>query len=436
VGCLAQRFAPLVLLLVLGAAVPFALPLLRFSYSKSMVPLMPVGGATTETYLDIDDKFGLDYIIPNTLILVPFDQGDLGTLPWQRAACQAMRYIAGNVSDSLSAQGYDAALKPEDFLGVMIIGGYCVGELDAALHLIPGLASQLSEHLIATFGNDDLTATKVHVSSRLDMASDAGAAWIRAVRDAAAAQQTTDGTYLGQIYLTGMGPENLDAASETFASLPLVMGSTLAIVCVVLTLAFRSLLVPVRAVLCLCWMLAVTFGAAVIVYQDGALAGLGLSPFAPCGDALTWMAPCITFSIVVGLGLDYDVFLMESVVEHYDMGLSGREAMQHALAHTGCIISIAGIIMFLAFGALLLGSSPALQQIGFILCLGVLLDCFVTTKVIIPAVMALLSCGAGKRGDPNFWPRQGQRSVLPPPPLRKSLSAVSSRQNSFRAPSP
>eukprot|EP01050_Picozoa_sp_SAG11_P010195 SAG11_NODE_1008_length_6205_cov_3.939240_9_plen_97_part_00 len=78
----------------------------------------------------------------------------------------------------------------------------------------------------------------------------------------------------------------------------------------------------------------------------------------------------MAFSILVGLGLDYDIFLMDTVIEHYDVGADAKEAVLLALAHTGTIIVAAGLIMFLAFGAILLGTTPVLDQIAFLLCFG------------------------------------------------------------------
>ena len=83
----------------------------------------------------------------------------------------------------------------------------------------------------------------------------------------------------------------MDGSQYTFDSLPRVIGATLGIVCLVLLVAFRSLLVPIRAVLCLVWMLVVTFGSAVLIYQDGALEGLGMGSFAPSEGAIFWMSP-------------------------------------------------------------------------------------------------------------------------------------------------
>lgn len=105
----------------------------------------------------------------------------------------------------------------------------------------------------------------------------------------------------------------------------------------------------------------------VAVYQLGIFEALGWPPLQTSGGALFWMSPCIAFAIVVGLGLDYDVFFMESVVEQHDRGATTKQAVVGALAHTGHIICAAGVIMALAFGALLVGRTPALNQIGFLL---------------------------------------------------------------------
>jgi len=231
-------------------------------------------------------------------------------------------------------------------------------------------------------------------------------AWIQAVRDALVANEYVDGVHIGKLYFTGLPQEQMDGAHDTFEALPKLVGATLCIVGAVLLVSFRSLLVPIRAALCLIWMLVVTFGSAVGIYQDGWLDGLGWGSLQPVSGGLFWMSPCIAFSIVVGLGLDYDIFFMESVAEFYDEGHDSKTAVVKGLEQTGNIICVAGLIMFVAFGALVLGNSPTLNQIGYMLCMGVLLDCFVTTKVIIPCAMALMP------GDGNFWPRKRQKELL------------------------
>merc|ERR1712087_737149 len=104
--------------------------------------------------------------------------------------------------------------------------------------------------------------------------------------------------------------------------------------------------------------------------------------------SVSWMCPCITLPVLIGLGLDYDIFYTEAVVEKWDLGFSEGEASVEALADTANVISSAGAIMMSAFFPLVLSSTPLMQQIGSLLVLGTLIDCFVTTKVVIPAATA------------------------------------------------
>lgn len=417
-GSLVQRrwLAPLVVLALGGLAVPFAIPLSQITYVEGLQPLLPRGDASTDAFKALQASFGVSQVFPNIIIVAPPNASDITNPEWLHAACLAMHSIADNVTATLQAQGIDYTMSHADLTGLMTYGGLCLNLLELVLERLPfEAAKHVLSALIDAFGNPQHTATKVHASTSLDPFDADGRAWISAMR-VALAEHTVVGEFsLGEMYFTGMAQEQMDGAADTFASLPRVVGATLAIVCVVLLLAFRSLLVPLRAIVCLAWMLVATFGSATLVYQQGALTSLGVPFLAPAGGGLFWMAPCISFSIVVGLGLDYDIFLMESVIEYYDRGASPREALALALEATGNIICVAGVIMTLAFSALLVGSSAVLNQIGYLLIVGVLIDCFVTTKVVIPCAMALLP------GNLNFWPRKPPRPVAETPPTPLSV---------------
>lgn len=168
-----------------------------------------------------------------------------------------------------------------------------------------------------------------------------------------------------------------------------MVGLVIAAIFLVFGVAFKSVVVPLRAALTVVWMLTLTLGAASLIYSN---------PSIP-GGTLFWMSPCIAFAVVVGLGLDYDVFFMESVMEHVvESNMSVSAAVVVALEQTGNSIAAAGIIMVIAFAALVLSASPVLYELGFLLAFGVVIDCFVTTKVVIPCLMALLPERL------NFWP--------------------------------
>jgi len=441
VGAFVQKkwVAPLVVLVLAGLAVPFAMPLSHLTYIEGLRPLLPRADASTTAFLNLQNSFGVSQVFPNTVVIVPPTPQALTDPQWLQTTCEAMVALAENVTTTLQAMHppVEYTMSARDLSGLMIFNGKCSsclgnvsrflpgghlpplppalhnrshhglcltnGEIADVIELLPYKeAEQIIELLLNLFGNPAHSATKVHASTSLDPFGTDGQKWIRAMRDGLA---LVDNAQVGEVYFTGMAQEQMDGAEDTFAALPRVVLVTLAIVCIVLFAAFRAVAVPLRATLCLAWMLVVTFGSATAVYQDGALSGAGLSFLQPSGHGVFWMSPCIAFSIVVGLGLDYDIFLMESVIEFYDRGASPREALARALEETGNIICIAGVIMTLAFSALLVGASAVLNQIGYLLIVGVLIDCFVTTKVIIPCAMALLP------GNLNFWPRRQETAT-------------------------
>merc|ERR1712025_1471069 len=89
---------------------------------------------------------------------------------------------------------------------------------------------------------------------------------------------------------------------------------------------------------------------------------------------MSWLAPSTAFPMMVGLGLDYDIFYSERVLEEWMHGYSEKDSAVRALGATANTISAAGLIMALAFIALVLGATPALNEIGFMLVLGVVID--------------------------------------------------------------
>jgi len=105
----------------------------------------------------------------------------------------------------------------------------------------------------------------------------------------------------------------------------------------------------------------------------------------------------MSFSILVGLGLDYDIFLFSRVVEYRKAGFSDRASITKGVYKTGRIITAAGVIMSIAFGGLLFSKQMVLNQFGFMLCIAVLVDTFVVRTLMVPAIMGLV-------GWVNWWP--------------------------------
>jgi len=238
----------------------------------------------------------------------------------------------------------------------------------------------------------------VLISYKIDPFSAQGAAWIKRLRDAI--QNVPSVRPVGSMYVIGAGPIQMDMADRAYASFPFMIALMMVVVLVFIGIAFQSIVAPIRAVLCLSWMLIVAFGMAIFTFQDGALSFLGLAQFgASETGALFWMGPCFTLPVLFGFGLDYDIFYSERVVEECMRGHNETVAAVRALAATANTISSAGVIMMVAFLSLLLSDTPLLNEMAFPLIIALFIDCFITTKIIIPAVMAPL-------GRANFWPKK------------------------------
>jgi RND superfamily putative drug exporter len=172
--------------------------------------------------------------------------------------------------------------------------------------------------------------------------------------------------------------------------LGVVLGSLLA-----LLIGLRSLFAAVKAILLNLLSVGASFGALVVVFQDGHGSKLfGLE--GPTGSVYP-IVPILSFAIVFGLSMDYEVFLVARVLEERRRGLGERSAVIEGLARTAGLITSAAAIMIAVFTAFTLGSFLVVQMLGFTLAGAVLIDATVVRMVVGPALLQLA-------GDWNWWP--------------------------------
>ena len=172
--------------------------------------------------------------------------------------------------------------------------------------------------------------------------------------------------------------------------LGVVLGSLLA-----LLIGLRSLVAAAKAILLNLLSVGAAFGALVIVFQDGHGSKL-LGLDGPSGSVYP-IVPILSFAIVFGLSMDYEVFLVARVLEERRRGLSERSAVIEGLARTAGLITSAAAIMIAVFTAFTVGSFLVVQMLGFTLAVAVLIDATVVRMVVGPALLQLA-------GDWNWWP--------------------------------
>jgi len=168
---------------------------------------------------------------------------------------------------------------------------------------------------------------------------------------------------------------------------PLVFAFVFALSFVLLAVAFRSLVVPVKAILMNLLSVGAAYGLMVLVFQHGV--GAALLGFEPVPHIEAWI-PLFLFTILYGLSMDYHVFLLSRIREHFESTGDTALAVAHGLRSTAAVITGAALIMVAIFAGFASGELVMFQQVGFGLAVAVLLDATVVRSVLVPAAMTLL----------------------------------------------
>ena len=168
---------------------------------------------------------------------------------------------------------------------------------------------------------------------------------------------------------------------------PIVFAFVLGFSFLILMLVFRSIVIPVKAVIMNLLSVGTAYGLLVLVFQKGVATDLLGFQHAEVIDA--WI-PLFLFSVLFGLSMDYHVFLLSRIRERYDQAGDNAEAVSYGLRSTAGIITGAALIMVAVFGAFASGDTIINQQVGFGLAVAVLLDATLVRSVLVPASMEML----------------------------------------------
>jgi RND superfamily putative drug exporter len=174
---------------------------------------------------------------------------------------------------------------------------------------------------------------------------------------------------------------------------PWILAFVLGLSFVLLMIVFRSIVVPLKAIVMNLLSVGAAYGLLVLVFQHGVGAGLFGFQRSPVIEA--WI-PMFLFTVLFGLSMDYHIFLLSRIRERYDQGAGNLESVTSGLSSTGAIITGAALIMVAVFGGFAAGDLVMFQQMGFGLAVAVILDATIVRSVLVPATMALL-------GDRNWY---------------------------------
>ncbi len=230
-----------------------------------------------------------------------------------------------------------------------------------------------------------LPATSVSLNDQVN--------WVRELRRTGAVALTgVPGATLRIGGIPALTADYQTIVRERFLSvIALVVGGTL----IALLAGFRSLFAAVKAIALNLLSVAASFGALVLVFQDGH--GVRIFGVPEGTGSIFPIVPIVAFAIVFGLSMDYEVFLVARVLEERRRGLSEMEAIPEGLARTAGLITSAAAIMIVVFAAFTFGSFLVIKMLGFTLAIAVLIDATLVRIVIGPALLRVA-------GDWNWWP--------------------------------
>ena len=260
---------------------------------------------------------------------------------------------------------------------------------------IPGpmLESLLPDDAKATFASRDRRATLVEVVPTNDASPNGLVDLVTRLRERGAPDLSgLPGT---RMLIGGIPAFNADYRSALTGRFAAAAAVVVVATLLVLGLTFRSVVIPLKAVVLNLLSVGAAFGAMVLVFGDGVgIRLLGLD--APPGGTFP-MIPVLVFCIVFGLSMDYELFLVSRVAEARRSGRGESEAIVEGVRHTGGVITSAAAIMIVVFGAFTLGDVLLIQMLGFALAVAVLIDATVVRMAIAPALLRLA-------GRWNWWP--------------------------------
>jgi RND superfamily putative drug exporter len=235
----------------------------------------------------------------------------------------------------------------------------------------------------------DLTVLTVALAG--DPASEATQDVVKHLRDTIVPDAF--GTAASDVYITGTTAGVVDYLAFFDRWMPIALAVVLSLSFVLLLLAFRSVVIPAKAIAMNLLSVGASYGLLVLIFQKGV--GADMLGFHQVDSIEAWV-PLFLFSLLFGLSMDYQVFLLSRIKERFDHTGDTREAVAYGVGRTAGIITGAAAIMVCVFGGMAAGDLVMFQQMGFGLAIAIFIDATIVRTIVVPAAMELL-------GDWNWY---------------------------------
>jgi len=333
------------------------------------VETFPQDSHTREAFTALEEDFPLGYGSANPARVVI--EGDIDD-PAVAAAVQAFKMsIVGDPAVTEALQKIQQAVESDPAL------------IAALLQSNPEILNDPSAAALPTNTHGNLTVIAIPVPGAPSGAE--AFDLIRRLRD-----DYIPAAFAGvpaEVHVGGISAEFLDFDTQLSAYLPIIFAFILGVSFILLLVVFRSIVIPIKAIIMNLLSVGAAYGLMVLVFQKGV--GADLFGFQQIETIEAWL-PLILFAILFGLSMDYHVFMLSRIRERYDQTNDNAESVAYGLRSTASLITGAALIMVAVFSGFASGDMVVNQQAGFGLAVAVLLDATLVRSILVPASMQLL----------------------------------------------
>lgn len=391
IGKKATKYSIPIIIIIFVLAIPMSIQLMNFDTTISNNHVLPRDGNSAEAYDIIKSEFKPGMVGPMYIIISTNETNGVLTQEIFTTSANLIQQIVN-----------DTEITSNSFISISWASygdsGFSIPFIQAITLLFDSSLdndsnAQAYRMMFNRYTNEENSTLLIDVQPNFDPFSRYTEEWIKETREIIEEfQESSDYKF----YLAGGSTSVVDTVDIVFDLFPLMIGVIVAIVYIMLALMFKSIFVPLRLIITVGLTISWIYGMAALIFHVGILDWLFPRVL---GDisAVYWVTPVMSFSILLGLGLDYDIFLLSRISEYRNKGYTERASIIKGLYKTGGVISMAGIIMAIAFSGLMLSNVLVMTEFGFILTFAVLVDTFIIRTILVPAIMSI----ADKW---NWWP--------------------------------
>jgi len=385
IGKFSTKNSLIVISVILLLSVPIIVNMANFSPDSQTIFFSPKGSESREGMQILQDSFGQGIIGPLSIVVVPGG----GSVMTPEVFNQSHKMISRLIGE--------LGINPFNILSQTWLNGsaidfnFAVTAFNSSSPLYNVTQVALYRIFASPYISENVDVMRISLRIEEDVWSPEAMAKVDSINKIVREEFSTDVT--GIYGVTTNSNAVIDSTMELF---PLMILGIIIVIYLFIGIMFGAAVLPLRLIATIGLTLSFIFGATTVVFEYSTI----LNDYIPILNDMEvtfWMVPVMSFSIIIGLGIDYDVFTLERIRENLSHGMSNEEAISAGISKTSTIITSAGIIMMIAFGGLMFSSSYILVQFGFVLTVSVFLDTFLVRSVLVPSIMSI-----GEKW--NWWP--------------------------------